>query len=267
MTRSPASLAKALDPTYRIRPHTRVISDAFTGLRDHDAGTGGHDRIMCVTPPQIGKSATASMWAVVWWLIHHPQHRVAISSYAASLAIKRGRDIRDTFDEHGHLFGMGVGTPRSAEDWSLTTGGGVRSVGVGGGLTGHSADCVSGSSEITTPAGKLTVEELCQLPQPPQVLSWSHDAHRAEFRSVEATRVIESRPVLDVITAGGRQLRCTPDHLVYVPERGYVPAGELEFGDQIVSASEPHSASRVGDTVSQARRGARERVYDLQVEG
>lgn len=400
VTKRPATLAKALDPEYRIRPHTRVISDAFVQLRDHDQGTEGYDRILLTTPPQIGKplaedvlvmrgdgsrvrlgavrvgdevithrsrprrvgavhvqgelpclriitasgrstvaaydhpfltrqgwilagrlvpgadalysirapgeamvpdlivkvrsagvqpcrcltveddhtftadelvvhnSITAGVWAPLWWLIRHPRHRIVVSSYSGLLALKRGRAIRDLIATHGHEFGLELAkAPRAADDWSLTTGGGCRSVGVGGGLTGHSADCVSGTTRVVTPAGKMTVADLCQLEPSvmPEVLSWDHATGRAEYRRVQATRVVEDRPVAEVVTVGGRRLRCTPDHRIYTVGGGYVAAGGLEPGHQVLGWA---GGSAWGDTVSVVRRihGAREPVFDLQIE-
>lgn len=396
---SPATLARALDPEYRIRPHIRAIADAFLELRDHDQGKEGYDRILITTPPQIGKfcsddtpvrtpsgwirhgdlrvgdevthpsgkptrvvavhdpdmasmvvrtqsgagitvhprhewtvydqhrhvwdtvetqdlargepaqyqlpssvvrqhdaitsverceprpgrcitvaaddglylvgehmvpthnSVTAAVWAPLWWLIHHPRHRIVVSSYSGLLAMKRGRAVRDLIADQGSRFGLQLAkAPRAADDWSLTTGGGCRSVGVGGGLTGHSADCVTGDSEIATSRGRMSMAELCRLPEFPDVLSWDHDHGRAEFRAVQATQNVADRPVVEVATRVGRALRCTPDHRVYVPGRGYVPAGDLQRGDPLLGID-------ADDSVEQVRIGERETVYDLQVEG
>ncbi|MGI5293093.1 terminase large subunit domain-containing protein [Nonomuraea polychroma] len=131
---SPLALARGLSAGYRGRPHVRVISDAFVRLDTRES-----DRLLIMCPPQVGKSVAAGVWGPLWWLIKHPAHRVIVASYGADLAHKRGRAVRDLAIAHGHEFGLrhGGGT---VQDWQLASGGGMRSVGVGGGLTGHSAD-------------------------------------------------------------------------------------------------------------------------------
>ncbi|MFI1408726.1 terminase large subunit domain-containing protein [Streptomyces sp. NPDC020707] len=99
---------------------------------------GEYDRLLILTPPQVGKSTTVAEWASFWWLCLFPQDRVAITSSGDDLAQKRGKTIRGYVEEYSDEFGLrmppGVG---AMQDWSVTEGGGVRSVSVGKGLTGH----------------------------------------------------------------------------------------------------------------------------------
>lgn len=133
---SPSDLATFCDPSYRRPPHVDLISAELAEL-----GTGTFDRLMVRTPPQVGKTRTAAVWMPFWWLAHHPDHRVLIGSYSNTLAVARGRQIRKLVDTHGWRYGLtreyGEGT---VADWALTDGGGVKSAGVGGGLTGSPGD-------------------------------------------------------------------------------------------------------------------------------
>lgn len=134
----PATMAAHLAPTRFVRrPHLDAIAAAFVALF-----AGEVDRLVITTAPQIGKSFLASRWSPVWWLARRPHARIALASYSQSLAATHGRAARDLVKEFGPRVGglvMESGT-RSAADWSLTTAGGLRSVGVGGSLTGRSAD-------------------------------------------------------------------------------------------------------------------------------
>jgi len=134
--RSPADLAVFCDPAYVRRPHVNLISAELSKLH-----TGELDRLMIRVPPQTGKTRTAAIWTPFWWLAHHPGHRVIIYSYSNTLAVARGRQVRKLVDAHGWRYDLereyGEGT---AADWGLTAGGGVKSAGVGGGLTGSNAD-------------------------------------------------------------------------------------------------------------------------------
>lgn len=133
---NPVHLADHLDRHYHRRTHLDLIGKAFC-----DIAAGKVDRLLITTPPQVGKSVSAAIWGPFWWLINHPRHRVIVASYADSLALTRGRAVRRLVMEHGHRYGLGLDhASRSVNDWSLISGGGMRSVGVGSGLTGHSGN-------------------------------------------------------------------------------------------------------------------------------
>jgi hypothetical protein len=93
---------------------------------------------MILTPPQVGKSRLAGELFPFWWLARHHDHNVILASYGAQLAIKRGRATREMVRDHGTIFNLDIDADnRSAPDWQIKRGGGMRSVGVGGSLTGH----------------------------------------------------------------------------------------------------------------------------------
>lgn len=133
---NPVTLARHLDPRYRLRPHLRAIGEALGSLRP-----GSGDRLLIVTPPQIGKSVAISVWMPFWWLVLNPEHRVVIGSYGNALATTRGRSIRKLVNEYGQRYDIALERgSQSAHEWALTSGGGVKSVGVGSGVTGFPAD-------------------------------------------------------------------------------------------------------------------------------
>ncbi|MFJ1607028.1 terminase large subunit domain-containing protein [Streptomyces sp. NPDC088253] len=132
LLRDPATLARGLDRTYRMRPHLKVIGDALA-----EVGRGELDRLLILTPPQVGKSTTVAEWFPFWWLCLYPMDRVAVTSYGDDLALRRGKTIRDYVEEYGDEYGLRLQWGSSAkQDWQVTEGGGVRSVSVGKGLTG-----------------------------------------------------------------------------------------------------------------------------------
>jgi hypothetical protein len=142
-TQDPSQLLHHLTPrTYRFRAHLQVISKALFDLREqHDAHRSVRGpRLLIEEPPQTGKTVTAVVGAAFWWLIHHPTHRIVIGSYGDSLAVDRGSDIKRLIEEHGDRYGLKLARgSTSKHDWRLTTGGGVKSVGVGTGIAGWPA--------------------------------------------------------------------------------------------------------------------------------
>lgn len=131
---TPGALAAALtDGAEAQRAHLDLIDQALVGI-----SLGLHDRVMIFMPPQVGKSRRTSEWGPAWLLHHHPDWRIGVASYAAELARKRGRYVRNLLRTHPEL-GLQVAQDSSAMDrWDLQGhAGGMRTVGVGGGLTGE----------------------------------------------------------------------------------------------------------------------------------
>lgn len=132
---TPGALICRLDKSEVQRPHLEKIDEAFQKVHE-----GVADRILALTPPQVGKSRRGGVAAPFWWLTHHPKDPIVLASYGQGLADARGRAVRALVEQHGAQFGLHL-DPRTtaANNWLLTTGGGMRCVGVGAGLTGHSA--------------------------------------------------------------------------------------------------------------------------------
>lgn len=128
----PVLLAAGLDGNYVLRDHLREIGKAMAWLAATPDG-----RLLIQTPPQVGKT-TSVEWSVVWWLARNPRARIVIGSYNRDLASKAGGHIRELITRHGPALGLELDpVNRSRQNFSLRTGGGLLSVGVGSGLTGN----------------------------------------------------------------------------------------------------------------------------------
>lgn len=133
---SPTTLARHLSYGYKRRRHLNVIGQ---GLARIDSGED--DRLLIMTPPQVGKTVTAVVWGAFWWLARHPSHRAIIGSYGAALATERGRDTRRLVAEVGDRYGLELEPGnRQVSQWRTLTGGGVKSVGIRTGVTGNPGD-------------------------------------------------------------------------------------------------------------------------------
>ncbi|WP_432001614.1 terminase large subunit domain-containing protein [Streptomyces sioyaensis] len=136
LLRDPVTLARGLDAHFRMRPHLRIIGNALAEVE-----RGDYDRLLVLTPPQVGKSTTVAEWCPFWWLAKHSRDRVAVTSYSDDLALRRGKAIRSYVEEYGDEYDLQLRAGSGAmQDWEVTKGGGVRSVSVGKGLTGHSVN-------------------------------------------------------------------------------------------------------------------------------
>lgn len=91
-------------------------------------------------PPQHGKSALVSHWFPVWLLDTFPWMHIILASYGADYAAGWGGKVRDTIQAHPDEMRVRIKTNTSAADrWATTAGGGMRSVGTDGAITGNPA--------------------------------------------------------------------------------------------------------------------------------
>lgn len=132
---SPGGLAQRHDHTQVQRAHLEAIDAALTPLL-----ATPNRRTMIFTPPQLGKSSRVR-WFLFWWLTLRPRDRMVLASYAASLAVTHGAAVRELVRMYGNEYGLFLDPNESTKAaWRATTGGGLRAVGVRGGLTGQPLD-------------------------------------------------------------------------------------------------------------------------------
>lgn len=102
----------------------------------------GGAKIIINAPPRHGKSEAISHWFPAWWLDWNPSGRVILGSYSDTFAVKWGLAVRDEFMPHKETLTRIRQDKSKAGDWQTTAGGGMRSVGAGGSVTGHGGDLV-----------------------------------------------------------------------------------------------------------------------------
>ncbi|MFI7278433.1 terminase large subunit domain-containing protein [Streptomyces sp. NPDC049879] len=219
--RSPATLGQYLDPRFRMRAHTQVIGDALAGLG------GAYDRLMIITPPQIGKSTLAAVWCPFWWLVHDPALRIIVGSYGASLATRHSRGVRALVKGFGDRFDVALSTDTTAADeWYTDQTGGLKAVGAGSGVTGFPADRMvvddphAGRAEANSPTQRENVWDWWsgglisrQAPETPVCLvqtAWHPDDLRGRLLKREgrledggAWKVVHLPAIADLELTGG----------------------------------------------------------------
>lgn len=102
----------------------------------------GNARIIINVPPRHGKSETFSKWLVSWFLDLWPEKRVISAAYGADLSRDFGRAVRDNFEQNPLMNTRLREDVKAVNSWMTTEGGGMRSVGVGGPVTGKGGDLI-----------------------------------------------------------------------------------------------------------------------------
>lgn len=252
--KTPGDLAADIDRSTVQTPALKLIDKHIAKAID----TGG--RLIISIPPQEGKSTRVSVWTPVWALMRNPDLRVVVASYAETLARRNAMQARALVAEHGTGARDGLtGAPlpdklgieladdhKRATSWALkNSSGGYYATGVGGSLTGRSADCVHEDAAIVTEYGETTAADAYQRGDK-FILGFDHESGRPRWNTIQASRRIDGSDLVAVKTIAGNVLTCTPDHRIYCGGR-YRPADSVRPGEKVlqtVSSADVSGLSR-----------------------
>lgn len=161
---SPARLGEIAGGVDRLpdgREAYRYRRNPFANLLNRDLmdlAAGEFDNYAVAAPPRHGKTRILTELFSAWFLGNNPAAQVIVASHSAKLASRFGQNARDLLVEFGpRLFGVEVRADRMAVDnWQLTSGGGMLSIGVGGSLVGFGADLLILDDVIADSASALS---------------------------------------------------------------------------------------------------------------
>ena len=121
---------------WRSARHLRFLIEHLQKLETREI-----TRLLVSMPPRHGKSFMIDLFFPAWWLARHPNDHIILTGYGEQFARQWGARVRDLLIEYSDDFNLLVNKERSAaDDWELTTGGGMLCVGAGGALMGRGAD-------------------------------------------------------------------------------------------------------------------------------
>lgn len=118
--------------------HLQLVSDLVSDLLHGDLD---YDAVVFSFPPRHGKSSMVSHWVPVWAFDRNPRMKVGLASYAADVAGRWGRKVRNTIQENPGLLRCRVSQDSKARSyWNTTAGGLMMTAGVDGPFTGEGFD-------------------------------------------------------------------------------------------------------------------------------
>ncbi len=140
----------AMDPTFKVSDFSFEVAQELQSFYKEAQG-GKKPHVLLEAPPQHGKSTQVAQLFPAWLLGINPNLRIVIATYAFSLALKRNLAIQKIIESppYQKVFPqVKLRTTRSildgerdAEGFTIIgASGGIRFVGMGTGLTGHSMD-------------------------------------------------------------------------------------------------------------------------------
>lgn len=102
---------------------------------------------------------------------------------------------------------------------------------IGGRATGEGGDCFVAGTLVRTPGGDVPIEKIRVGDK---VLSFDHQRVMVVKSRVVAAREKQSDDIYAVCSASGHRFRCTGDHRVFSPGRGYIRVNQMGRGDRIL---------------------------------
>lgn len=130
---------------YQHAVHLQAIDDVLTQVSQYveTGGQQGLGQVIISMPPRHGKTQKVSRIYPTWHLGNYPDHRVMLVSYAADLATKNSRWVRNSIrnDAYQKFFGIKLADDSQAVNAFNLHGreGGLEAIGIGGGATGKGA--------------------------------------------------------------------------------------------------------------------------------
>ena len=134
---TPAQFAERLsDGVWFSAPHLELLSDVLMSAADNT----GSRRSIVAMPPRHGKSELVSHWFPVWYLDRYPEREIILASYEASFAAEWGRKVRNSVNEFEDQLNVRLRSDsKAANRFNTDKGGGMRTAGVNGPVTGKGA--------------------------------------------------------------------------------------------------------------------------------
>jgi hypothetical protein len=134
---SPAELARVLDPSFRVTPTIRLLSDAAVR-----SITRADQRDVISTPPRTGKSQLLAVWTPVWALMCNPDLQIGVVAYADDLAQEHSRKARRIVQDHADYLGFRLAADKTAVGRWTVEGrrGGMLATGIQSGISGFGID-------------------------------------------------------------------------------------------------------------------------------
>jgi predicted phage terminase large subunit-like protein len=127
--------------TFAAPPHICYLGEVLTKVSRNEL-----TRVAISVPPQHGKSTLVSKFYPSWHLGRNPSERVILCSYGQELTVGWTGAGRDLLAEHGPaVFDIETWARAKRTSWDAfrggrRTGGSMRGVGKGGGVTGYAVD-------------------------------------------------------------------------------------------------------------------------------
>jgi predicted phage terminase large subunit-like protein len=120
-------------------PHLHYLGDKVADACEQSESVR-ESALMANMPPRHAKSNTLSVWTPFWYLAKHHERNVLLISHSDNKAREWGVKVRRLIEIYGAAYGLELNPKKmGGGDWELTSGGGMKSVGWEGSISGNPA--------------------------------------------------------------------------------------------------------------------------------
>lgn len=203
--------------------------------------TGEIKRLLINIAPRHLKSTLCSICFPVWEWMSEPSYRYLFLSYSARLSTKHSLKRRTLIQspwfqaKWGDKFFLS-GDHNLKTEQENNFRGQMFSTSMGGTVMGEGGDriiCLPYNVLISTNQGKIEIGEIVEKQLDILVTTFNHDEKTIEFVAIDQYEQNGNKEIIE-IDLGDRVLRCTEDHPVWVEGKGYIKAGLIEPGDEVM---------------------------------
>lgn len=217
--------------------HLHAICDHLEAVSKHQI-----KKLIINIPPRHMKSLAVSVFWPCWEWITDPCIRWVFASYAQSLSVRDSLKCRrlilskwyqERWADRYKITGDQNEKMRFENDrtgYRIST-----SVdGVGTGEGGDRIVCIPEGYFVITEEGEKDIKDIVEQKLKVQVLSYNEYTNEREWKNI--TKWYTPREVVELIEidlGDGDVIECTPNHPIWVKDKGYVKAEDLQEGDKL----------------------------------
>lgn len=227
------------------RPYLKSMCDTLQKFME----TPDIQLLLMCCPPRTGKSYTLQHFAQ-WILGNNPDNKVMTGSYNETLSTVFAKAVRNAImerkaDEDRIVFSDVFPDVKIKEGdasmnlWSLEGHyANYLATSPTGTATGFGATCFPAGTKITTDKGDVNIEEVANNISKYKALSYNFDNKICEYQPIEAAKTSIKQKMVEITIANGNVITCTEEHLIYVKNKGWIMAKDIEETDEVVIVEE-----------------------------
>lgn len=252
-----------------------LVADKVVSIKEIEA-----DECICLTVEEdasftiediaVHNSSIVSVIWPVWEWLTHPHIKWLFSSYAQSLStrdsLKSRRLIQSPWFQYHYRDKFKLMKDQNKKMRYDNNKAGYRiATSVDGSNTGEGGDrivCLPYNTKISCRYNKIEIGRIVENMMPIQVYSYHNIKKKIELKNIENFFVTNATEIIVILLTNGNKLECTPNHLIYVGNRGYVKAENITNLDLLMDEN------KIFIPVAQVRREEKNiKTYNIQVEG
>jgi intein/homing endonuclease len=88
---------------------------------------------------------------------------------------------------------------------------------------------------VSTDQGDISIGQIVEEQISCKVLSYNHQQEILEYKAIEQYEKNPGKEILEIEFDDGSILECTPDHPIFIENKGYIFANEVQDGDICLS--------------------------------